>query len=78
MLAAINLSDYLSVGFLVALRIAEGERQQYKTKRFICDSQDLTLHAVLSDGNNTVRYTLEGGGRTNGASLVKSRGGATV
>jgi hypothetical protein len=26
-----------------------------KTKRFICDSQDLTLHAVLSDWDNTVR-----------------------
>ena len=26
-----------------------------KTKRFICDSQDLTFHAVLSDGDNSVR-----------------------
>jgi hypothetical protein len=34
---------------------AEGERQQYQDERFICDSQDLTLHAVPSDGNNTIR-----------------------
>jgi hypothetical protein len=29
---------------------AEGERQQYQDERFICDSQDLTLRALLSDG----------------------------
>ena len=40
---------------LAANSPAEGERQQYQDKRFICDSQDLTLHAVLSDGDNTVR-----------------------
>ena len=36
----------------------------------ICDSQDLTLHAVLSDGDTTVRQTL-GLGRTKGASLCQ-------
>jgi hypothetical protein len=29
-----------------------------------CDSEDLTLHAVLSDGDNTVRQTLEWGEQT--------------
>ena len=43
-------------------------RRGRQDKRFICDSQDLTLHAVLSDGNNTVRYTV-GWGRRNGANL---------